>query len=113
MTEDHTLKAEFQGMFEAATIRCSSSSDTIRQCYTQQHAQSVLSPRLGCHSNMWAVYAGYFEVLCTIRCSTLARTWGLSHNATALIDVYAAGFFEVMFTQQVANPDQDLGFAAY
>ncbi len=38
----------------------------------------------------------------------MIRTW----NATALIGVYAAGFFEVMFTQKVASYDQDLGFAA-
>jgi len=25
----------------------------------------------------------------------MIRTWGLPHNATALIDVYAAGFFQV------------------
>jgi len=42
----------------------------------------------------------------------MTRTWALLHNATALVDVYAAGFFEVMFTQQVANYDQNLGFAA-
>ena len=33
-------------------------------------------------------------------------------GATALIDVYSAGFVQVMLTQQMANPDQDLGFAA-
>jgi len=42
----------------------------------------------------------------------MTRTWGLLYNATVLIDVYAAGFFQVMFTQQVASYDQDLGFAA-
>jgi hypothetical protein len=36
----------------------------------------------------------------------------LPHNAAALIDVYAAGFFEVMITQQVANYGQDLVLAA-
>ncbi len=42
----------------------------------------------------------------------MIRTWGLPHNATALNDVCAAGYLKVMFTQQVANYDQDLGFAA-
>jgi hypothetical protein len=58
---------------------------------------------------MWAVHARYFEVIFTSRWSTSIRTWNLPHNATALTDVYAAGYFEVMFTQQVANYDQDLG----
>ena len=42
----------------------------------------------------------------------MARTWGSPHTATALINVYAAGFFEVTFIHQVANYGQDLGFAA-
>ncbi len=42
----------------------------------------------------------------------MTRTWGLPRNVSALIDMYAAGYFEVMFTQQVASYDQDLGFAA-